>query len=249
LHRRLTIENLSTDNGKPHSFDLVDKKDRDAHVAGAIAWGSGITSSLIFALSEPVDKNHHDGYHHAFDTEALTKAFTFDVQNAGDALCGDPTGEDRCRTSTFGSNPELGDIAALVTNNGVDSFLRIYDVKRKDGTAKREQRLEPFESQDHEVNSIAFSPDSLYLALGRCVLVNFPSLSYFTPALFSDDNRTHVYDSRMLSRGVLYDFEHATMRFSSKAHNFFGVVGVKWVESDSRRLGLVTGGNDGTFSS
>lgn len=70
-----------------------------------------------------------------------------------------------------------------------------------------------------------------------------------------DDNRTHVYDSRMLKRrgmlekrGVLYDFKHAETRFSATGQKSFGVVGVKWVQTRASRLGLVTGGNDGMLA-
>ncbi|KAJ7030655.1 WD40-repeat-containing domain protein [Mycena alexandri] len=212
--QRLTIENLAIENRKPYTFDLVGRKDRDAHVTGSIAWGLNHTSSLIFALSEPVVKNDNRGRHQAFDTLALTQAFTFhtsEAGDAGDALCVDPT----------------GNTAALVTNGGLDSFLRIYDVGKKDGSATQTCRLETFSTPDHEVNCMAFSPDSIYVAIGR------------------DDNRTHVYDSRMLGRGILFDFRHSELQLSSNGQSFFGVVGVKWVESRTRRLGLVTGGNDG----
>ncbi|KAJ6581934.1 WD40-repeat-containing domain protein [Mycena capillaripes] len=209
--QRLTIEDLSVANGKSHTFDLVHKRDQDAHITGALAWGSGLSSSLIFVLSEPVDNDNPDGHHHAFDVQALTPLFKFDAPEAGDALCVDST----------------GDTAALVTNDGVKSLLRIYDIRRKNSVANQTQQLERFTSREHEVNCMAFSSDSIYLALGR------------------DDNRTHVYDSRMLERGVLYNFQHSEMRFSSRDQKFFGVVGVKWAESRFGRLGLVTGGNDG----
>ncbi|KAJ7716752.1 hypothetical protein B0H16DRAFT_1612742, partial [Mycena metata] len=212
--QRLTIDNLAIENRKPHTFDLVARKDRDAHVTGSIAWGLNHTSSLIFALTEPVNKNDNRGRHQAFDTVALTRSFIFhtsEAGDAGDALCIDPT----------------GNTAALVTNDGVNSFLRIYDVGKKDGSAVQTCRLETFSTPDHEVNSMTFSTDSIYVAIGR------------------DDNCTHVYDSRMLGRGVLHNFRHSELQPSSNGQSFFGVVGVQWVESRTRRLGLVTGGNDG----
>ncbi|KAJ7509812.1 WD40-repeat-containing domain protein [Mycena galericulata] len=209
--QRMTIENLAT--ATSHAFHLVDaKREQGAHVTGAIAWGSAASSSLVFALSEPVMKDDYRGYHKAFDVEAITTLFAFDAPEAGDALCVDPA----------------GDIVALVTNGGSESFLRIYDVRRQGGMAVRTRALEPFakSSEDREVNNIAFSPDSLYLAIGR------------------DDNCTHVYDSRMLGRGVLYNFCHKTSSDSKKS-NSYGVVCVQWLESRLGRLGLVTGGNDG----
>ncbi|KAJ7652152.1 WD40-repeat-containing domain protein [Mycena polygramma] len=213
--RSLTIENLSVEDGRPHTFNLVNKRNRDDHRTGAIAWGSGVSSSLTIALSEPVSDTDHVGYHHAFDVEALRTAFTFIAPEAGDALAVDPT----------------GDRAALVTTGQTNSFLRIYDIRTQNGTAMQVQSLEPFdEKASREVNSMAFSPDGIYLALGRA------------------DNCTHVYDSRMLKggmlqRGVLYNFRHSAMDIPN--HLFFGVVGVRWAASCSSRLGLVTGGNDG----
>ncbi|KAJ7180966.1 WD40-repeat-containing domain protein [Mycena filopes] len=212
--RQLTIQNLATDDGRPHTFDLVDRKERNAHVTGPIAWGHDRTASLIFASSEPAVKNDNRGRHQAFDTAALRPAFrlhTSDQGDAGDALCVDPT----------------GNTAALVTNDGVDSMLRIYDVGNRDSSPVQQRRLETFTTPDHEVNSIAFSPDSIYLAIGR------------------DDNCTHVYDSRMLGRGILCNFRHFEAD-SSNGQNFYGVVKVHWVASrQTGRLGLVTGGNDG----
>ncbi|KAJ6498167.1 WD40-repeat-containing domain protein [Mycena vitilis] len=215
-YRSLTIENLSVEDGQTHTFNLVDKRNRDDHRTGAIAWGSGVSSSLVIALSEPVSDTNHVGYHHAFDVGATRTAFKFIAPEAGDALAVDPT----------------GDRAALVTTGETNSFLRIYDIRTQNGTAMQVQTLETFdEKASREVNSMAFSPDGIYLALGRA------------------DNCTHVYDSRMLKgggmlqRGVLYNFRHSAMDIPN--HLFFGVVGVHWAANRSSRLGLVTGGNDG----
>ncbi|KAJ7073241.1 WD40-repeat-containing domain protein [Mycena belliarum] len=209
----LTIEDMrNTRRSRTYKFS-EDKHGN--HVTGAIAWGSGPTSSLIFALSEPRGANDHRGYHMAVDVESPRGAFKFDAPGAGDALCVN----------------ETGTTVALVTNDGSESCLRIYDVSRSRGSSTQERTLEPFteslaDSKAHEVNSMAFSSDSIYLALGR------------------DDNHTHVYDSRMLGRGILFDFQHEKTRFTDRNQEFFGVVKVEWVNR-SGRLGLVTGGNDG----
>ncbi|KAJ7108880.1 WD40-repeat-containing domain protein [Mycena crocata] len=209
----LTLQDVSEENSERHSYSLVPtRKEQDAHVVGAIAWGCGLSSHLVFALSEPVAKNDHRGHHKAIDTEALTLAFTFDASEAGDALCVDPGGQ----------------TAALVTTNGTHSFLRIYDVARGESKAIHTERLTAFTSDEHEVNSMAFSSDGIYLAIGR------------------DDNRTHVYDSRMLNRGYLFDYQHSAARLCSRYQSFFGIVKVEWVQTRTHRLGLVTGGNDGT---
>lgn len=92
--------------------------------------------------------------------------------------------------------------------------------------------------------SISLS-EGTYLALSMFIALQ--------QASSRDDNCTHVYDSRMLKRrdmlerGVLYNFKHSNMPFSSEDQAFFGVVGVQWVQSRTSRLGLVTGGNDGAL--
>ncbi|KAJ7464613.1 WD40-repeat-containing domain protein [Mycena latifolia] len=205
--QNLMIQNIST--GSSHAFRLFDNN-QGGHVTGAIAWGSGASSSFIFALSEPVGENDHHGSHIAFDVQASRRAFKFDATGAGDALCVNPTGT----------------TVALVTNDGSESLLRIYDVANTRASAMQTRSLEPFMTESQEVNSMTFSSDSIYLAIGR------------------DDNRTHVYDSRMLERGILFNFEHSEPQFSAD-QAFFGVAKVEWVESRFSRLGLVTGGNDG----
>ncbi|KAF7370328.1 WD-REPEATS-REGION domain-containing protein [Mycena sanguinolenta] len=213
--QRLTIRDVSVEGAPRRTFDLVEEKKCRKHVTGSIAWGFGGSSPFILALSEPlVRENTKDGYHHAFDPEAHTKkpVFTFDAAEAGEELCIDPT----------------GDTAAIVTTNDVEYFLRIYDIRNRNGMAGQTIILEPFTKGVPEVNSMMFSLDGNYLALGRV------------------DNCTHVYDARMLERGVLYNFKHSDVRLgSSSKDEIYGVVGVKWVESRSHRLGLVTGGNDG----
>ncbi|KAJ6519153.1 WD40-repeat-containing domain protein [Mycena sanguinolenta] len=214
----LTIQNVSVEGAPRRTFDLVEEKRRNDHVTGSIAWGFGGSSSFILALSEPLARETtRDGYHHAFDPEARTEkpAFTFDATEAGDALCIDPT----------------GDTAAIVTTDSVDFFLRIYDIRNRNSMASQTITLEPFVLNgkgEPEVNSMMFSSDGNYLALGRV------------------DNCTHVYDSRMLKGGVLHNFKHSDTHLGpSSKDELYGVIGVQWVESRSHRLGLVTGGNDG----
>ncbi|KAK7024996.1 WD-repeats-region domain-containing protein [Favolaschia claudopus] len=213
--RKLSIQDIANAKGTSATLSLTQRR-QDAYSVGAIAWGCGPSSDLILALSESLHVDVHNGFHHAFDVEQRKSVCQFDASEDGDALCIDPTGEQ----------------AALVTNDGTDSFLRIYDLRTKSSVATQEIKLLPFNSEGHEVNSMMFSPDSIYLALGR------------------DDNCAHIYDSRMLNRrgrlqdGPLCNFKHDNMPFSSKEQNFFGVVGVQWVERGGR-LGLVTGGNDG----
>jgi WD40 repeat protein len=60
----------------------------------------------------------------------------------------------------------------LVTTDGVNSFLRIYDIRNKNSVASQTICLEPFTSASEgaEVNGMMFSPDGIYLALARRVL-------------------------------------------------------------------------------
>lgn len=78
-----------------------------------------------------------------------------------------------------------------------------------------------------EIKCASFSPDGILLAAAR------------------SDNVTHIYDSRMIERGVVHAFKHTGARRNSPGSECYGVVEAQWVESASRRLGLVTGGNDG----
>ena len=109
-------------------------------------------------------------------------------------------------------------------------MLRIYDVARADGAAIESVHLSSFYGDRHQrllTSTTSYSPDGLYLAIAR------------------NDNRTHVYDSRMLSRGVLYDFVHSGPSKARPGDQGYGIVHAEWVETRSRRLRLVTGGEDG----
>lgn len=128
-------------------------------------------------------------------------------------------------TPLIGDNLALFTLGAERTNN-----LNIYDVRRQDPRASRSIKLEPFRTKvdsDGEVNVATFSPDSIYLTVAR------------------NDNTTHVYDSRMIERGVLYDFKHRGKRRTNPGSDSYGVVEARWIMSRSSRLGLVTGGDDG----
>lgn len=78
-----------------------------------------------------------------------------------------------------------------------------------------------------EVNNASFSPDGMYLALAR------------------NDNRTHVYDRRMWDRGVIFEYGH-NGESKAASRDVYGVVKAQWVQSQTtRRMALVTGGEDG----
>lgn len=117
-------------------------------------------------------------------------------------------------------------------------ILRLYDVQRRDRNAITSLDIVPFPSRptlddfEGEVNVASFSPDGLYLALSR------------------NDNRTHVYDRRMLNNRretlPLFDFVHTGEPKMASRTEAYGIVNAVWVQSEwTRRLCLVTGGEDG----
>ena len=128
------------------------------------------------------------------------------------------------------SHLEIGALLALCTRGAERShMLRLYDIRSKNADAIRVIDLEPFPADIvGEVNSVAFSPDGIHLALAR------------------NDNHTHIYDSRKLNK-LLFDFEHSGPCRKSPGSESYGVVHAEWVEGGSRRLpvGLLTGGHDG----
>jgi len=143
----------------------------------------------------------------------LTKAYTFNAKEAGDALALDSNGE---RLALFTRAPAGRHI------------LRLYDVRRKLSQDTSTCDLERFtDNTDGEVTCATFSRDGIYLAAAR------------------SDNRTDIYDTRNIGKGVLHVFEHIGPSRGSPGTESYGVVEAVWVESASRRLGLVTGGNDG----
>ena len=127
----------------------------------------------------------------------------------------------------------LGSVLALCTRASLDRhILRLYDVKRRNREAYTQIDLETFPSRyegfEGEVNGATFSPDGIYLALAR------------------NDNLLHVYDSRMLTRGPLFDYEHFGESKAPSEMSTFGIVKAQWVQSEqTRRIALVTGGEDG----
>jgi len=116
--------------------------------------------------------------------------------------------------------------------------LRIYDVKSR-GCGRHTSRV-PLESYPNgveaEVNDMAYSPCGRYIALGR------------------QDNRTHIYDVRMMEQvndksSILYEFAHEDGRKRgtiNPGQESFGICKVAWVR-EGEREGLVTAGSDGTL--
>jgi WD40 repeat protein len=91
-----------------------------------------------------------------------------------------------------------------------------------------EVALEPCVSQaaSFEVVKATFSSEGRLLAVAR------------------NDNTLHMYDVRALSKGPLVMFKHDEL--DAIGSTGYGVVHASWVEGrDRRRVGIVSGGNDG----
>ena len=109
-------------------------------------------------------------------------------------------------------------------------ILRLYDVRRKNGSAVETFHMEAFsENINGEVNSILISPDGIYVAIAR------------------NDNRIHVYDSRNFKNGKLFEYKHNGA--SPGTHEpFCGIPCARWAETAYGRLTLISGGMDGKLS-
>jgi hypothetical protein len=122
-----------------------------------------------------------------------------------------------------------GERLVIFTEGAAGShIMRMYDVRRKNGQAVWTSQLAPFPTGwDGEVNRARFSSDAIYLAVSR------------------NDDVTHVYDARMIGRGILHVFEHTSTTRNTPGVDSYGIMEAYWVENSTRRLGLMTGGNDG----
>ncbi|KAK1219659.1 hypothetical protein PQX77_017610 [Marasmius sp. AFHP31] len=190
-----------------------------------MVWGIGPTEGYIFATSEPVNHNAWKGSHLMFHVENTRgKDSRIELKEAdhesGDAIALSPDGK----------------TLALFTCTSASNKMRLYDVASKSSKPYRTLNLPSFVLGlvDHEddwsaaVNTASYSPDGIYLSVAR------------------NDNIVHIYDSRMIERGTLYEFEHNGPSRVSPGNASYGVLGTQWLESSSsNRLGLVTGGNDG----
>lgn len=119
-----------------------------------------------------------------------------------------------------------------------DSILRLFDVGHKDKhpISSIKVNLYPsaenrgFEKYEGEVTSTAFSPDGVFLALGR------------------NDNTIHVYDIRYLHKGPLYELKHRG-ECRSAGEEKYGIAKVEWLHNQqTRRIALATAGEDGASS-
>jgi len=105
--------------------------------------------------------------------------------------------------------------------------IRLYDVARKSGNSVAKTTLDPSASvATFEVTTAAFSSDGWLLAVAR------------------SDNAVHMYDIRALTKGPLARFKHEQL--DPIGSPGYGAVHACWVEGrDRRRVGIISGGNDG----
>ncbi|RPD63054.1 hypothetical protein L227DRAFT_412724 [Lentinus tigrinus ALCF2SS1-6] len=194
---------------------LIVAQPQHKHVTADMDWGLGLTENHIFASSACL--MDRSGFHRGFDIVKGKAVMTFDA------------GEQACSTMTmdpFGDN-------LYIATEGADSnyALRCYDVRHRSKNKAAEQYvdLEPFAGipgqGDTDINCLSVSSDGIYIAAGRT------------------DNRLDVYDTRMLTRGALYNFSHEDGGLIET--DSYGVVKVQWVDSVPYGTGFLSGGVDG----
>ncbi|KAG6330431.1 hypothetical protein ID866_8660 [Astraeus odoratus] len=179
---------------------------------------------MLITSSEPKpdDNDTITGYHRIWDTETLRRICELDTNDVGDAMAITPDG------STL----------ALITAGPQNSHpMRLYDIRRSERKAYEMEELEggrtqswssvdPERSRAELLTCARFSADGRLLAIAR------------------NDNRLHIYDIRALSKGPLCRFEHYDLDVGGQRE--FGIIEAVWVEGkDQRRIGILSGGNDG----
>ncbi|KXN92404.1 Rik1-associated factor 1 [Leucoagaricus sp. SymC.cos] len=185
------------------------------HNTGSILWDTN-KPHILYSSSEP-DNESSDGVHRAFDVNKARPILRFNVNEGGDAMTVDQLA-----------------VLALATQAEGGNFLRLFDIKNLNGSHMQKITLEPFhftgkhlDQQNPEINSMTFSPDGIYLALARM------------------DNSVHVYDSRMLSRGVLHIYRHKPPPIYHEKKDYHGVFNAEWITTRSGQYVLLSGGEDG----
>lgn len=186
------------------------------HAAGTVLWGRGPTERFMYTSSEA-----HDS-----DGEGKDEGFhrAHDISR-GRVLFPFSANE----SGDAGAISPDGSTYVLITCGENNRHpIRLYDVARKSGYAVAETTLEPSASQvaTFEATTATFSSEGRLLAVAR------------------SDNAVHMYDIRALTKGPLATFKHEELDAVGSAG--YGAVHARWVEGrDRRRVGIVSGGNDG----
>ncbi|KAG0709299.1 WD40-repeat-containing domain protein [Suillus ampliporus] len=186
------------------------------HAAGTVLWGSGPTERHMYTSSEP-----HDS-----DGEGKDKGFhrVHDISRGRELFrfSADEAGD------AGAVSPDGSTYVLITCGENNQHPIRLYDIARKSGQPVAQMTLEPSVSQvpSFEATTATFSSEGRLLAVGR------------------SDNAMHMYDIRALSKGPLAMFKHEELDAVGSAG--YGVVQTCWVEGrDRRRVGIVSGGNDG----
>ncbi|KAK0188003.1 WD40-repeat-containing domain protein [Armillaria mellea] len=208
---------IFSDSRRHEELSVADRQP-GRHSVGAFAWGRGPTANCIFASSEPLGKSIAGvGYHKAWDPYEDPDPI-YEFDDAQEA--GD--------AMTINSE---GSWLALFTAGEPERHLRLYDIRNRQNRASKHIFLDQPEAgqSDLEVNCASFSPDDRFLAVSR------------------NDDKVHLYDLRMLEKGVVEEFKHQKdKRKVMPGKESFGIVYSEWVTLKlNGRMGLVTGGSDG----
>ncbi|KZT44390.1 hypothetical protein SISSUDRAFT_12916 [Sistotremastrum suecicum HHB10207 ss-3] len=137
-----------------------------------------------------------------------------DVSESGDSMA----------LNTHGSQ-----LALMTMTEGHKHMLRMYDLARLDERALFVMELKPFPEGSGDVTAASFSPDDIFIALGR------------------SDDTVEVWDTRYMGPGVkpIFEFSHGPKKRSCP--DSFGIASsMQWVqEQRTLGFGLVSGGDDG----
>ncbi len=122
-------------------------------------------------------------------------------------------------------------LALITCNSKRHHFLQLYNVKQ-DTQPIITVKVKPHSSKNSllEIGDMAFSPDDIYLAVGR------------------KDNQIHIYDSRYLVEDpliILTHGEHLSTIYDSGSKQKHGITKIEWIHTSGGNLGLVTSGADG----
>jgi len=121
------------------------------------------------------------------------------------------------------------DCLALITRTSTSHLLQIYDVDRGNGRYPISQTsLSHSQRADVEVTHVEFSPDDIFLALGR------------------NDHLIEIYDLRFMKTPVQTYKQDLENRCLDKSREW-GITGLHWTTDTSR--GLLSAGSDGEFLS
>ncbi|KAK0439788.1 WD40-repeat-containing domain protein [Armillaria borealis] len=208
---------IFSDSRRHEELSIADRQP-GRHSVGAFVWGRGPTANCIFASSEPLGKSVAGvGYHKAWNPYEDADPI-YEFDDAQEA--GD--------AMTINSE---GSWLALFTAGEPERHLRLYDIRNRQNRASKHIFLDQPEASrpDLEVNCASFSPDDRFLAVSR------------------NDDKVHLYDLRMLEKGVMEEFKHQKdKRKVMPGKDSFGIVYSEWVTLKSNgRMGLITGGEDG----